>query len=223
MRVIPKTPAKKIAFFQCLVAKWTENPTAIGLDAAVIAEIEAKIAAAKEAAAAQLAAQSLARTKTATFHSMADELASAGAKAIQTIRAKAAGADDNEIYSLAFLPPPKKGAPVDAPGRPTNFTSKLGGLGELELKWKCKNPSNAEGTVYEVLRSVDGGAFAHLGIAGTKKYTDYRLPQGAKEVMYRVRGIRSTRRGPVGNYTLAIGVSPGDEAIVRYCEQREAA
>src|SRR6185312_5025952 len=123
-----------------LLTPWAEHAEAIGLSADVVADINAKLDAAKAAAAVQLAAQDNARTATASFHAAAEALAKAGANAIQTIRAKASAADDNGIYFMAQLPIPKKGSPVDAPGEPVDFSSALGGLGELMIQWKCKNP-----------------------------------------------------------------------------------
>jgi len=223
MRVIPKTPAKKIYFFQALLTPWAEHADAIGLSAEEVAEVEAKLDAAKAAFAAQQMARDAARSATLTFHLAAEALAKSGSNAILKIRATAAAADDVSIYPLASLPMPKKGSPVDAPGKPENFTAALGGLGELMLAWKCKNPSNAEGTVYEVSRSVDGGAFEFLGVAGKKKFTDYKLPPGAQTATYRVTAVRSTKRGPVAGYNVNFGVGRENAAIVRAAMAREAA
>ena len=157
MRVIPKSPTDKIRFFQSRIAKWAENHALIGLDAGEVADIEAKILAAQAAREAQISAQQKARAATRAFHAAADALATAGGNAVLKVRAKAQTTDDVQVYFRAWLPRPKQASPVAAPGRPMQFTVELNAIGEVDLRWKCKNPANAEGTVYEIFRSIDRG------------------------------------------------------------------
>src|SRR5688500_16068284 len=98
MRVIPKSPTKKIRFFQARVAKWAENYALIGLDAGEVADIEAKLVAAQAARQAQVNAQQAALAATQAFHNAADALARAGGNAVLKVRAKAETTDDAQVY-----------------------------------------------------------------------------------------------------------------------------
>ncbi len=71
MRVIPKTPAKKISFFQALLAPWAEHADTIGLSAEEVADINVKLDAAKAALQAQQMAQNAAQSATLAFHAAA--------------------------------------------------------------------------------------------------------------------------------------------------------
>ena len=214
MRVIPKSPTKKIRFYQSRIAKWAENYSLIGLDAGEVADIEAKLLAAREARQAQQIAQQAARSATQAFHQAADALARVGGSAVLKVRSKATRTDDTKVYALAWLSPPKKASPIDAPGQPTRFKVELDAVGQITLRWKCKHPANAEGTMYELFRSIDGGPLTFLAVTGKKKYTDQTLPAGAASAMYRVTAVRSTKRGPAGSYLVNFGGNGGGAVSV---------
>ena len=205
MRVIPKSPTDKIRFVQARIAKWAQNFALIGLDAGEIADIEAKLSAAQAARQAQINAQQAARAATQAFHNAADALARASGNAVLKVRAKAQTTDDVQVYFRALLPRPKQASPVAAPGRPADFTVELDAIGQVNLRWKCKNPANAEGTVYEIFRSIDRGPLEYLAVVGKKKFTDEGLPAGAASATYRVTAVRSTKRGPAALHTVFFG------------------
>jgi hypothetical protein len=213
MRVIPKSPTEKIRFFQARVAKWAENYALIGLDAGEVADIEAKLLAAREARQAQVNAQQKALAATQAFHNAADALAKAGGNAVLKVRAKAETTDDAQVYFRALLPRPKQASPVAAPGKPTQFAVQLDAIGQVHLRWKCKNPANAEGTVYEVFRSIDRGPMVYLAVVGKKKFTDETLPAGAASATYRVTALRSTKRGPAAFHMVHFGVTGGGGSV----------
>ena len=223
MRVIPKSPTDKIRFYQTRIAKWAENYSLIGLDAGEVADIEAKILAAREARQAQRIAQQTARSATLAFHQAADALAIAGGSAVLKVRSKATRTDDAKVYVLASLPRPKKASPVDAPGQPTQFKVELDAVGQITLRWKCKNPANAEGTVYELFRRIDGGPMVFLAVTGKKKFTDETLPAGAANAMYRVTAVRSTKRGPMASYLVSFGGGGGGAVVTPTFRTRAAA
>ena len=91
------------------------------------------------------------------------------------------------------------------------------------MRWKCKNPANAEGTVYELFRSIDGGPMVFLVVTGKKKFTDETLPAGAVSAMYRVTAVRSTKRGPAGTYLVNFGGGGGGGGVIATFRTRAAA
>jgi hypothetical protein len=139
------------------------------------------------------------------------------------VRAKAASTDDKQVYIRSWLPLPKKASPVGVPGRPTEFKVELDAIGQIQLRWKCKNPANAEGTVYEIFRSINGGPKVFLAVTGKKKFTDETLPAGAARAMYRVTAVRSTKRGPAGSYLVSFGGGGGGAVVTPTFRTRAAA
>jgi hypothetical protein len=133
-----------------------------------------------------------------------DKLSTMGATLMLQIRAKAASAG-SAVYPKAMIPPPNKPSPTDKPGTPTGFTAQLLGIGWIELGWKCSNPRDSQGTMYEVERQISGaGGYQFLGTVGTKKFIDHSIPPGATQVVYRVRAIRSTKRGNVAMHLVPL-------------------
>ncbi len=219
MRVIPKTAAKKISFIKSHIEAWTEHAEELGLTEDELAQINSRLAAAQEAFKAQRMAQQAARSATLRFHETTAALAKVAAAAVLKIRATARGTDDDLIYAMASLPVPKKGSPIGAPGKPVAFNVELRELGQLVLKWTCKNPRNSEGTMYEIRRSIDGGEFTFLDVVGKKRFTDSTLPAGAKTAMYRVTAFRSTRRGAPGEHEVRLGVSRQHAELIAMSER----
>jgi hypothetical protein len=91
----------------------------------------------------------------------------------------------------------------------------LRGDGAVIIKWKCHNPANAAGTVYEVRRRIGGvGAFTYVGVTGTREFVDETLPLGADGVTYQIVGIRSTVRGNYAQFNVNFGTNgPGFAAV----------
>jgi hypothetical protein len=95
--------------------------------------------------------------------------------------------------------------PRPEPGQPNTFKAALvPGEPSLEISWKAVNPSGTQ-TIYQVYRKVAGGEWTHLGDAGVKKFFDSSLPAGTSEVVYKVRGIRSTVAGQWGTFEVSFG------------------
>ena len=89
----------------------------------------------------------------------------------------------------------------------------LTALGQVRLAWKCKNPRNSEGTIYEVRRKLhragepDFGPLDFLASTGKKRFTDSTVPAGTATILYEVTAVRSTRRGPVATHLVQLGVT----------------
>jgi hypothetical protein len=106
-----------------------------------------------------------------------------------------------------------KRSPLGPPGTPEAFRETLNG-GMLILKWKCKHPRGAQGTIYEIWRQIDDGPTEFLGSNGKKTFTDATVPAGSARIVYKVRAMRSTDvKGPWGTHVVQFGgggVAPGE-------------
>jgi hypothetical protein len=209
MPTVPDTRIGKIEFYESRMAPWAAAGGAIGLSIDSITAQTSRVAAARAAYDAHLAAEAAARAATAAFTEAVRAMhgdAGAGSDMIAIIRNHAQVTDDPEVYSLAQIPPPKTPGTLPPPGTPSSFRVDLLADGALTLSWKCPHPRGAEGTMYEVLRSVDGGDFAFLTTVGTRAFTDRSVPAGAAEVVYEVTAVRSTTRGRPARRTVRFGV-----------------
>jgi hypothetical protein len=193
-------------FFQTHLPVWEQHAEAIGLDDDAVARLAAKAAAARAAFEAQRGAQAAAQAATLAYDVAMRELAADGASVILRIRTKAAMAGAG-VYSLAQLPAPAQPAPIGPPGAPYGFVAQLRPDGALLLRWRCDHPRGAKGTQYGVRRSIDGGAFEHVGVVGTKQFVDATLPAGAGRVLYEVQARRSTAVGDAVPHVVNLGVT----------------
>lgn len=104
-------------------------------------------------------------------------------------------------------------SPVAPPGTPSNFKATFVGNGDLELTWKCENPRNANGTLYQVWRQVDGEAEEkYIGGAGQRKYTDTTIPPGATVITYQIQAVRTTAVGNWATFVVKLGKTAGGTA-----------
>lgn len=93
-----------------------------------------------------------------------------------------------------------------APGVASDFKATLTGMGELDLSWKCTNPTG--GTMYALYRAIDDGPDVYIGACGGKRYLD-PIPAGSAKVTYKIQARRSTAAGAWATFVVQIGVSPG--------------
>ncbi len=209
MRIVPKQPAQLTLFYATRLERWQLNAAAIGLTPEEVAELADRVAQAKAAALARDAAVQAARAATRNYHRKIKQLAGHGAGLMARIRASAQAGGDPGIYPLAWIPAPRKAAPVPAPGVPYQLRVSLETGGVLRLAWKCRNPANAAGTMYQVQRRIDGGAWTLLGTAGRKGWTDTTIPAGAVALEYQVRAVRSTGAGMPAIFPVRLSGSEG--------------
>lgn len=214
MRVVPRDNTGAVTFYEVHAPVWQAEAASIGLtpeDAAAVADAAA---AARDAFNQQYAAQQAARAATQAYENAVARLRAAGAACIAKVRvaATAAGEGGNGVYERAQLPMPASPGRLPAPGRPTNFATRLNADGALELTWACDNPSGTAGTVYEIRRrdvaaTGESGPLTFVAVAGSKSFLDATVPPGTAVAEYQVTAIRSTRRGSPGRYrvTFAAG------------------
>jgi hypothetical protein len=137
------------------------------------------------------------------------ELASTVVSGVRTT-ARTAG---DSVYRLAMIPAPKKASPIKPPGQPSGFTLSANQDGSVVLRWTCKNPRGAVGTMYHVRRKLGDplapGSFEFLGAVGEKEFVDETIPPGTASLVYEVQAVRSTSTGEVGTYVFNFGTSDG--------------
>lgn len=208
MSLVPDDIVGKISFFQSKNTPWAANAVAIGTTTTAVTALATKVTTAQTKLAAQVAAYEAAKNATADLHAAVRDMANSGADIIKQIRAKAA--TDGSVYYLAQIPPPATPAPVGAPGTPTDFKATLNPDGSLKLTWKCPNPSNSQGTIYQLSRRTGStGSFTAIGGSGTRSFIDATVPAGVASVTYQITAVRSTAIGVTGQFIVTFGVESG--------------
>ncbi|MBU6414569.1 MAG: hypothetical protein KGS45_14020 [Planctomycetes bacterium] len=191
---------------------WNTAPASIGLTAPQVAAFKSKAQTARASVVNQDAANQAKLAATVTARSDVSALRSGAADLVAIIKGFAENsANPAAVYALAQIPPPAPPAPLGPPGTPFEPVVSLRGDGAVILKWKCNNPANAGGTVYEVSRRIGGsGAFGYIGVTGTREFVDETLPAGADGVTYQIVGVRSTSRGNAAQFNVNFGIGgPG--------------
>lgn len=206
MAIVPDSRLGKIEFYEAHIQPWAANATDIGLTSAQVTTLMSQTAAARVAYNQAQAARDAAKAATQTFYNAVGTMADHGAGLIKTIKSYAETQDDPNVYVLAQIPPPAEPSPVPAPGTPYQPRVSLLQTGEIELKWKCDNPSGAGGTIYEVQRRADGGPYTFVGSSGERAFIDATIPAGSSSVIYQVTGVRSTKRGEPALFVVNFGV-----------------
>lgn len=119
MRILPKTPAQQIERLSVLLPAWAEDPAAIGLSPAKVAQIQVLLEHAQSAHAAALEARQAAQSATLAFENATRDLIGQAGPAIATIKAFAVtSAQASGILAQARLParaPDQRNKPVPAP------------------------------------------------------------------------------------------------------------
>jgi hypothetical protein len=206
MRLVPEDNFGRIEFYKTRVGNWIERAAEIGISVETAETLQADVDAAWAAYQAALRARAAAEAATSKMNNAIEKMANTGAAVVSQIRGAAGFADDENIYVLASINPPAKGSPIAPPGRPDWFKASIGGVGELTLTWKCKNPRGSAGTLYKVSRQISvNGPFEFLGVVGEKKFVDETIPPGTATVTYQVQAFRSTKAGPVAEYNVHFG------------------
>ena len=217
MAIVPKDQVAKLEFYEAHLTPWTTNAVAIGLTTTAVTALSTAADDARAAYTAHLAAQDAAKAATAAFYAKIRALHNnpgMGADMIRQIKTRAATTGNPNVYVLAQIPAPATPTPAPAPGTPTDFTVGLLGDGSLELKWKCANPSNASGVIYQVHRRTSPTAdWTFVGATGPRKFLDATLPAGASPVTYQVTAVRSTAAGNPAQFVVNFGAGGTGETV----------
>jgi hypothetical protein len=212
MALVPNKLAAKVAFFVAHQDPWTLNSTALRIAPDDITQMQTLTEAAQAAQTAKDAANDTARTANQLYRQSVAAMAAHGASIISTIRGTAQATGDPNIWNLAALPEPKTREPVAAPGSPYAPAVQLIAGGSLQLKWKCKNPVDGSGVVYEIHRQAADGTMSYLATSGTRSFIDSTLPAGTASVTYAITAVRSTKKGFPTQFGVQFGTG-GQQSI----------
>lgn len=189
---------------------WTAA-TGIGLTPAQTTLFSAAVGAAQSAQGARVAARTAYDSASLTAADAVRDLRTTAADMIRFIRAYAESqAKPAVVYAAAGLPAPAAPVPLPPPGTPQEFTLGVDQIGRLELKWKCKNPPGATGTVYLIERRLnETGDFGFTAAVGERKFIDATVPFGTNIVDYRITAQRAELVGLPGTWTVRFGAGAG--------------
>lgn len=217
MSVVPNSRLGKIEFYESHLPAWTTNAVAIGLTTTSVSSLSTLTTAARAAYNAAETARNAAKAATQAFYEAVRAMHSnpgAGSDMIDTIRNFAESKNQPSVYTLAQIPPPAAPAPVGPPGTPFDFVVTLLQSGALKLRWKCNNPGNSAGTLYEIMRKTPASdGYVFVGAAGSKTFTDETLMSGDQPAQYMITAVRSTQRGNPAQFVVSFGVGGGGGGV----------
>lgn len=212
MPVVPTKKLLKLEWYEQHQPVWATGYASIGLLTGDATLLGTKNTTARAAYNAHLAAQQGAKAATEAWYNAVADLGGFGATLIKKIGAKA-GVDGVGVYALAQVSSPAIPSPVGAPGTPTDFKVELDQSGVLKLSWKCSQPVNSVGVIYQIRRRTTPSAeFAFIGASGRREWIDATLPAGSSAVTYEVVATRSTAIGAPAQFNVNFGVGGAGEA-----------
>ncbi len=172
---------------------WTANATSIGLTSAQVTSLGTRTAAARTKLDAMIAARAASKSATIEFYTTFGQMSDMARDFVKTIRAYAETTNNDNVYALAQVPPPKTPAPIGVPETPTNLTATITAIGTVELAWVGSLEAGTQFRVERLAMPLTGGpgTWTAIGVVAEKKFTDTAVPQGQAGVSYRVLAQRS--------------------------------
>ena len=218
MAIVPRNPADQIRFYASHVPVWSEHPSELGLSDEIVADLDAKLAAAEAAYRAALELRTQAEAATLLYRDAVRKLHTRGAAAIATIKAFAGVHADPFIYSKAQIDPPSTSrAAPPTPGAPSVASATVDPDGALTLAWNAAHGDSvgpSSGIFFEVFRQRSGLGETRPALVGTTAGLSLRDPDiGPGVNIYTVRARRGTRTGDSSMavaITLPGGIAPGN-------------
>jgi len=207
-QVLPRADLAMIEWFEQRIADWAADPTGIGLTGDQIITLSSQVAAGRSSYNTAQQARNTSRSATVVFHDDSGTLRNFGGDLIKTIKAFAETTDDQNVYADADVPPPAPPSPRGAPGMPTNITTALTNLGEIELAWKAENASASTGAFFVIQRKLDSETqWNNIGQVGTKAFSDATVPLGTARATYIIIPRRGDLVGPASTpFSVQFGV-----------------
>jgi len=196
MPTVPRGRRGALAFFGSRITKWTQRAGDLGLsdqDAALLAQA---LDAARAAEAENRRCQARARAAAKEARRLEYALRRRGGRLISVIRAKAKRTKDPGVLVLAELPKEKAPRPTPEPPTPARVRTTVDHDGAVVITWHATRPRPHARAFTRVERMLDGsGWFEHIGSSGTNEFRDDTLPQGTREVTYRLTPVRGDMVG----------------------------
>ena len=196
---IPGNRNDLFTFAQAHMDVWQTNAAAIGLTPAQATAVTNSVALTQARREAVESLRTQARTATTDQTEAFRALRTAVAAAVNNINTFAGNqpaADRGKVYSIAQIQPPQPRTPSAPPGQPTDLSIALNPTtGALLVRWRCTNPDNVSGVVYNVKRRIGAGAFAIIGATGEKRFEDFSIPAGTSQITYTVQAQHGSALG----------------------------
>jgi hypothetical protein len=223
-RIIRSPRPAAVAFAQVHVAPFTDSAALLGLSPQQVISYTTAVESAKAALTEASAAKQAWKTAASNAAAQMRELNRVMTETVTTIDITAANAaDPAALYQAALLTPPNTPGVMAAPGACNGFKAVLNAEGSVTISWKCKNPDNAHGTIYQIRRKLPHEAeFKPMELTASKRFTDESIPTGAGRVQYVVQARRGNAVGPAsGPFTVQLG--SGDFGVTVATEAKLAA
>lgn len=211
--IVPRRQRDMLDFFRSHLTAWQQDPAALGLTVEQIQFLTQMLAEAEATDFAAKAARQRALTATQANEERMRALRRFGVSLMSTIRAKGSATDDEQVYIRASIPLPRPPSPTPPPEAPTNLLARPLPTGEISLVW---DGTVAHGQIFQVLRAVDGSPFTQVAAGRFKKWTDARIPVGARQIQYRITAERGGRSAVnAASAIVTFGTVDGSEPVYR--------
>lgn len=215
MNVVPRNPADQVRFYALHVPVWSASPSSIGLDDEIIADLDARLAAAEAAYAEALALRTQAEAATLVYRDAVRALHARGARAVASIKAYAGITGDIGVYAQAQIDPPRGRGPArPVPAAPSIASTSVDSQGACTIHWTAAHGDSvgpSSGSYFEVLRQRTGLGETAPVVIGSVAGLSFRDPDiGPGGNIYTVRARRGTR---IGEKSTAVSVNLPDRAM----------
>lgn len=193
----PALRAAQVRWTEARISAWLASGEAIGLDPALAAELQMKLAQARQAMDDAVRKRTAAKSATAKWHTLSTDFRACAGAAIQSIRAHAQATGDPAVYAQAFIAPPAQRTAPKTPQTPWALATGMTNGGGITLKWKYKNPRGG-GTSFMIFRELEGEESYRLLASTTRKsFSDLTVPQGTTSIRYMVRALRAGKMSDI--------------------------
>lgn len=210
---IPSSRNALVEFYRLRGDDWVAHAAALGLTVEAAEQVRAAAldAQAKIAEAERL--RMFAKVATETANQAARQLRAIGGPATAMIRAHAESTGNIQLYDLAKVSPVAPPSPTPAPTPPTDVRAQPTANGAIILTWRG---TIARSQWFIIERSVDGGDFTQQDTTRRKRWTDEKVPTGARRINYRIYAKRGDRRSTLAAETVvSFGRRPRETEMVR--------
>lgn len=225
MSTVPTKYPEAIAWVNTRLPIWSAAPTAIGLDATLVADLAAQASAAETAKSDYDQAVADARAKGVAYRNAAKTMRSSATGQVTQIRGFARNAPDPAaVYSAAQIPEPATPGPAPAPGTPSEFKATLLESGALSFTFKCDHPAGVSGVTYKVERQdAPQTPFNFLLNAKKREFEDASFSASSTTIAYLVTAQTSTKDGSPASFTVRYGAGSESMVLTEGAEQQAAA
>ncbi|MGD9789542.1 MAG: fibronectin type III domain-containing protein [Phycisphaerales bacterium] len=220
MSIVPERIEDFLTFCKSHADQWSGVAAGIGLSPQAALDFQTHTTEAMQAFDDKVAADDAKKAATLVSQSKIAALRTELGGLVSQIRGFATNSvDPDAVYAAAQIPAPAPREPVGPPGTPFDLRLELIQGGALKLSWKCANPANGGGTIYNIRRRSagnPGGTWVSAGASGTRSFTDETWPteyvtQGG--IVYQITASRSTSTGNPAEFLVSFGTGAGGQMV----------